>query len=71
MIGAFLDPVRNIWVIHAGMIACVLVIPTALVCGAVREIPLWWRGIDSLFGIIGFIPLWLSSCIIRALPPAP
>ena len=68
MIGALIDPVRNIWIIRAGMIACVFVIPTALICGAVREIPLWWRAIDSLFGVIGFIPLWLSWRMIRGLP---
>lgn len=68
MIGAFVDPARNIWVIRAGMIACVLVIPTALICGAVREIPLWWRAIDSLFGIVGFVPLWLAARMVRGLP---
>ena len=61
MIGAFIDPVRNIWLIHAGMVACALVIPTALICGAVREIPLWWRAIDSGFGVAGFSPLWLAA----------
>ena len=68
VIGAFFDPVRNVWVIRAGMIACVLVIPTALICGAMRGIPLWWRMVDSSFGIIGFIPLWLADRMIRRLP---
>ena len=36
MVGAYIDRVRNVWLIHAGMIACALVIPTALICGAVR-----------------------------------
>ena len=58
MIGAFVDPVRNVWIIRASMIACVLVIPTALICGALRGIPLWWCAVDSSFGIVGFIPLW-------------
>ncbi len=71
MVGAFIDPVRNIWLIRAGMIACILVIPLALTCGAVRGIPLWWRGIDSLFGIIGFIPLWIASRIVHCLPGFP
>ena len=39
------------------MIACVLVIPLALICGAVRGIPFWWRMIDCSFGILGVIPL--------------
>lgn len=58
-IGAWLDPVRNIWVIKAGMIACGLVIPLALICGPIRGIPFYWRLIDCAFGVIGVIPLWL------------
>src|SRR3954466_12584802 len=30
-IGPFIDPVRNVWVLRAGLIACVLVVPLALV----------------------------------------
>src|SRR5688572_10812049 len=57
-IGALRDPVQNIWLFTFGMIACVLVIPYALVFGAVRGIPIWWRLIDCSFGVFGFIPLW-------------
>lgn len=57
-IGPLKDPIRNEWVIRAGMIACVLVIPLALICGAIREIPMGWRLIDCSFGVFGFIPLW-------------
>jgi hypothetical protein len=67
LIGAFVDPLRNVWIIRASMIACVLVIPTALVCGAVRGIPLWWRMIDSSFGIAGFVPLFFANRMIRRL----
>jgi hypothetical protein len=35
-----------------------MVIPWALIFGAVRGIPFWWRLIDCSFGIFGFIPLW-------------
>lgn len=35
-IGPLRDPVRNIWIIQWGMIACVLVIPLALLAGAAR-----------------------------------
>jgi hypothetical protein len=56
-IGPFVDPVRNIWVLRAGIIACVIVIPLALICGAVRQIPFGWRLIDCSFGIFGAIPL--------------
>jgi hypothetical protein len=59
-LGALRDPVRNMWLFIFGMIACVLVIPYALIFGAVRGIPIWWRLIDCSFGVFGFIPLW--SC---------
>ena len=59
-VGAILDPVRNLWVITFGMIACVLVIPWALVFGAARGIPFSWRLIDCAFGLVGIIPLWLA-----------
>src|SRR5256885_1814119 len=39
-IGPFIDPVRNIWVLQGGLIACLLVIPLALICGAVHQVPL-------------------------------
>lgn len=58
-IGALRDPVRNRWLFDFGLIACVLVVPYALIFGAWRGIPLWWRLIDCLFGFFGFIPLWL------------
>ena len=57
-IGALRDPVRNRWLFDFGLIACVLVIPYALVFGGLRGIPFWWRLIDCSFGVCGFIPLW-------------
>ena len=58
-VGALRDPVRNRWLFDFGLIACGLVIPFALGCGAVRGIPFWWRLIDCSFGVGGFVPLWL------------
>jgi hypothetical protein len=58
-LGAIHDPVRNVWLFKFGMIACVLIIPYALVFGAIRGIPFWWRLIDCSFGVFGFLPLWL------------
>ena len=58
-VGALRDPVRNRWLFSFGMIACVLVVPYALVFGAIRGIPFWWRLIDCLFGVFGIIPVWL------------
>ena len=60
-VGPLRDPVKNIWVIDFGMIACVLVIPFALVMGQLRGIPFGWRLIDCSFGVLGIIPLWLCK----------
>ena len=56
-IAPWIDPRRNIAVLWVGVAACILVIPTALICGAVREIPLGWRFIDCAFGVFGILPL--------------
>ena len=70
-LGPLRDPVRNIWVIEWGMIACVLVIPTAMLCGPIRGIPFWWRLIDCSFGIFGILPLALARrCTGRMAPTA-
>jgi hypothetical protein len=57
-IGPLRDPIKNIWVIEFGMIACILVIPWALIFSFVRDIPPFWTIIDMSFGILGIIPLW-------------
>jgi hypothetical protein len=57
--GPLRDPVRNIWVINFGLIACAGVIPLALICGPLRGIPFYWQLIDCSFGVVGFIPLWI------------
>ena len=66
-LGPFRDPVRNVWVIDFGMIACLAVIPTALVAGWLRGIPFWWRLIDCSFGVLGVVPLWAARCYIKKL----
>jgi hypothetical protein len=58
-IGPLVNPVRNIWVLQAGLIACFLVVPLALICGPIRQIPFGWRVIDCSFGVFGAVPLWL------------
>jgi len=67
-IGALRDPVRNAWLYTFGILACGLVIPYALVFGAMRGIPLWWRCIDCSFGVFGLIPLGLCRRWLRQLP---
>jgi hypothetical protein len=59
-IGPLRDPVRNIWVLQFGMIACVLIFPLAFIAGPVRHIPLFWQLIDCSFGVIGIIPLYIA-----------
>ena len=63
-VGPLVNPVRNVWVLWAGLIACVLVLPLALICGPIRHIPLGWRLIDCSFGIFGAIPL--CYCLMLA-----
>jgi hypothetical protein len=60
-IGALRDPVRNSWLFTFGMIACAMVVPYALIFGAIRGIPFWWRLIDCSFGVFGIIPVWLCK----------
>lgn len=64
-IGPLIDPVRNVWVLHAGIIACGMVIPLALLCGPLRGIPLGWQLIDCSFGLIGVVPLWYCVRLTR------
>ena len=67
--GPYIDPVRNKWVITFGLIACVGVIPLALIAGAIRGIPLPWRFVDCSFGFFGSIPLLFIRQSISALEP--
>ncbi len=57
-LGPLKDPVRNIWVIQFGMIACLMVLPLAFICGPIRHIPFYWQLIDCSFGVIGLFPLY-------------
>lgn len=57
-IGPLRDPVRNIWVIQFGMIACIMVFPLAFIAGPIREIPFYWQLIDCSFGVFGFVLLY-------------
>ena len=53
------DPVRNKWVIAFGLMACVAVVPLAVIAGGVRGIPVFWRMVDCSFGVLGVVPLWV------------
>ena len=66
-LGVFREPVRNIWIIQWGMIACIAVIPLALIAGPIRSIPIGWTLIDMSFGVIGIVPLLIVYRLIRRL----
>jgi hypothetical protein len=66
-LGPLKDPVRNIWVVEFGMIACLMVIPLALICGPIRGIPFCWQLIDCSFGVFGLIPLAIVRKMILSL----
>jgi hypothetical protein len=65
--GPYRDPVRNIWVVEFGMIACAGIVPLALICGPIRGIPFWWTVIDMSFGVFGVIPLYVVRKRIKRL----
>jgi hypothetical protein len=66
-IGPLKDPVKNVWVIQFGMIACGGVIPLALIAGSIRGIPFFWQLLDCSFGLIGGLLLFLLYRKIRQL----
>ena len=66
-VGAWREPVRNKWVVEFGLIACAGVVPLALIAGAVRGIPVFWRVGDCCFGVFGCLPLLLCLGYVRRL----
>lgn len=76
--GPYRDPVRNVWVVEFGMIACAGIVPLALICGPIRGIPFWWSAIDMAFGVVGVVPLYavrrkikrLEALGVPSVPPA-
>ncbi|CAL9556749.1 hypothetical protein SUDANB120_04558 [Streptomyces sp. enrichment culture] len=69
--GVLRDPVRNVWILEAGMIACAGVVPLALICGQIRDIPFGWRLIDISFGVFGIIPLLILRRLVKRLEALP
>jgi hypothetical protein len=55
-------------VIEFGIIACLMVIIFPFIMGPFRGIPIYWRLLDSSFGVFGIIPLWLCRKYTRQLP---
>lgn len=69
-IGPWVDPVRNKWVLTFGVIACLGVLPLALIAGPLRGIPFYWRLIDCSFGVVGVVPLLICLGHVRAMENA-
>jgi len=59
-IGPLKDPVKNVWVIQFGIMACIAIAPLAFIAGPIRHIPFFWRLIDCSFGFFGIIPLIIA-----------
>ncbi|HYC70932.1 MAG TPA: hypothetical protein VEB66_06990 [Opitutaceae bacterium] len=70
-VGPLFRPSEGRSAIYAGIAACVLVIPVALICGAIRGIPLYWRLIDCSFGVFGLVPLFYCLRLLRHIAPEP
>jgi hypothetical protein len=64
-IGPLRDPLKNIWVVQFGLLACLLLIPLALVCGPLRGIPWFWTILDLSFGVFGLVPLLIAYRLIK------
>jgi hypothetical protein len=66
-VGPLIDPVRNVWVIVWGLLACAGIVPLAAIAGAVRGLPLGWQLIDMSFGVVAAVPLVLALVWTRRL----
>ena len=51
------NPVRHAANLRVGLGACAGVLGLAAVCGPLRGIPPFWRGVDASFGLVGAVPL--------------
>ena len=61
------DPIRYIGVLHVGIWCSLLIFPLALICGHLREIPLFWRLIDCSFGALCIPPLLYAINLTKGL----
>ena len=68
---AWREPVRYRGLFDFGLLACLSVLPFAFLCGALRDIPWWWRLVDCSFGILGAIPLWFCRRLASRLENEP
>jgi hypothetical protein len=67
LLGAIKDPVKNVWVVQVFMVACCLAFILPFIVGPLRDIPVFWRCIDSSCGLIGLLFFLLAYRLIRKL----
>ena len=66
-IPVFFNARKYIGNIYVGIVTSVLVIPVAMICGQIRGIPIYWRLIDSSFGVVCAVPLiWMLMILKRS-----
>jgi hypothetical protein len=70
-VGPLVRPAESRWILASGVIACILVIPLALICGSFRGIPFYWRLIDCSFGVLGIFPLIYCIRLLRHIEARP
>jgi hypothetical protein len=63
----FFHPRDSDWVLKTGLWICAAVIPTALIAGQIREVPVAWRLVDCSFGVFGCLPLLYCLGVSRQL----
>jgi hypothetical protein len=63
--GAMRDPVRNVWVVQFGLIACALIPILAGISIPLRGLPWWWFWVDFAFAPAAAMPLWIALRDIR------
>ena len=71
-LGPWRDPVRNKWVVQFGFLACAAVPFLAFIAGPIRSIPIYWRLIDSSFGLFGalvLLPVWRAIQQLESTTP--
>jgi hypothetical protein len=63
--GAIRDPVRNVWIVQAGLIICALILVLAIFAIPARVFPSSWFWIDFAFAPGAALPLWIALRDIR------
>ncbi len=70
-VAAVIRPAQSRLILLAGIVACLCLIPTAMICGQARGIPFGWRLIDCSFGVLGIIPLLYCRHLLQFIEADP